>query len=163
MLRLACPGPQRRTRRRSQSSGRRRAVLRGAWAYSHAVLCMLRRAEGDAGAPAAVGRRRAVRPETRAFRRAFLAAAAAAAGAPRQELLADGDQRTAAWLALRETRLTASAFGNALGCGCTTLAGTSSAALHVTPDAALGMPDSLRALLSEHSHHVRNCSTLVHP
>ena len=60
--------------------------------------------------------RRPVRAETLAFRRAFLAAAAAAAGAARPEALAEGDQRTAAWLALRETRLTASAFGNALGC-----------------------------------------------
>ena len=59
--------------------------------------------------------RRPVRPETLAFKRMFLAAAAAAAGAKRQDVLAEGDQRTAAWLALRETRLTASAFGNALG------------------------------------------------
>ena len=57
-----------------------------------------------------------MRPETLAFKRMFLAAAAAAAGAKRAEILAEGDQRTAAWLALRETRLTASAFGNALGC-----------------------------------------------
>lgn len=60
--------------------------------------------------------RRPVRAKTLAFKRMFLAAAAAAAGANPQGALAEGDQRTAAWLVLRETRLTASAFGNALGC-----------------------------------------------
>lgn len=59
-----------------------------------------------------------MRPETQAFRRAFLAAAAAAAGAPLPAALGEGEQRTAAWLQLREARLTASAFGNALGRAC---------------------------------------------
>ncbi|KAK9819245.1 hypothetical protein WJX81_006301 [Elliptochloris bilobata] len=69
----------------------------------------------EAEADQVAGRRRPVRAETLAFQREFLAAAAAAAGAPKRAVMAEGDQRTAAWLALRETRLTASAFGNALG------------------------------------------------
>jgi hypothetical protein len=71
--------------------------------------------EGEAGAESeAVGRRR-VKPETLAFRAAFREAAVAAAQAAAGDDLGEGEQRTQQWMMLRETRLTASAFGNALG------------------------------------------------
>lgn len=61
-----------------------------------------------------VGRRK-VKPETLAFRAAFRDAAVAAAQVGVEEDLAEGEQRTQQWMTLREKRLTASAFGNALG------------------------------------------------
>jgi hypothetical protein len=69
---------------------------------------------------AALHGRRRVKPETLAFRAAFREAAIAAAEAGQEEALevdlGEGEQGTPQWLRLRETRLTASAFGNALGC-----------------------------------------------
>jgi hypothetical protein len=51
-----------------------------------------------------------------AFREAAMAAAEAGRGLEGDEILAEGEQGTPQWLQLRETRLTASAFNNALGC-----------------------------------------------
>eukprot|EP00884_Botryococcus_braunii_P022830 jgi/Botrbrau1/9230/Bobra.0028s0025.2 len=72
-----------------------------------------------AGLDGALHGRRRVKPETLAFRAAFREAAIAAAEAGREEALevdlGEGEQGTPQWLRLRETRLTASAFGNALG------------------------------------------------
>lgn len=71
--------------------------------------------------------RRGTKAETLAFRTSFISSAAAASSAAQLSLaqpeeagtpgasLGDGEQRTAEWHALREGRLTASAFGNALG------------------------------------------------
>ena len=71
--------------------------------------------------------RRGTKAETLAFRTSFISSAAAASSAAQLSLsqpeeagapgasLGDGEQRTAEWHALRDGRLTASAFGNALG------------------------------------------------
>eukprot|EP00887_Chlorella_sp_A99_P003016 scaffold9.g3016.t1 len=71
-----------------------------------------------AGADGGPSIRRAVKPETLAFRQSFAEAAEAFQAAQARgsiSALADGEQRTAEWRALRERRLTASAFSNALG------------------------------------------------
>lgn len=77
------------------------------------------------GSSAAAARtRRAIKPETLAFRESFAEAAASAAAADAAAAasaasagmdMGAGEQRTAAWHALRDSRLTASAFANALG------------------------------------------------
>ncbi|CAL8467373.1 g6910 [Coccomyxa elongata] len=63
--------------------------------------------------------KRQVKPETAAFRASFTQAAAAHAIAnlesAKQLDMSEGEQRTAEWHAERDKRLTASAFGNALG------------------------------------------------
>lgn len=74
-------------------------------------------AEPDADGYVLAGNRR-IKASTLAFRESFAAAAAAqvaGASAVSDAVAAGGEQRTAAWLALRERRLTASAFSKALG------------------------------------------------
>lgn len=70
--------------------------------------------EDDDGYVQYNGRR--VKASTLAFRRSFAEAALQATNSgPTAEEMASGEQRTDAWLALRERRLTASAFSKALG------------------------------------------------
>lgn len=52
---------------------------------------------------------------TAAFREQFEQTAMAMANAPETKVEFEGDQRSAVWHSLRDRRLTASAFGNALG------------------------------------------------
>ncbi|BDA42985.1 hypothetical protein COCOBI_03-8780 [Coccomyxa sp. Obi] len=80
----------------------------------------LETAEGrDVCAAAVEQGKRQVKPETAAFRASFTQAAAAHAIADlesaKQLDMGEGEQRTAEWHAERDKRLTASAFGNALG------------------------------------------------
>ena len=84
-------------------------------------------ADSSSSPPEIDSPRRGTKAETLAFRDSFISSAAAASSAAQLSLsqpeeagapgasLGDGEQRTAEWHALREGRLTASAFGNALG------------------------------------------------
>ena len=66
--------------------------------------------------PAQPAEKKPVKPETLAFQTSFAQSAAAAAAASASKVDFDaGGQRSQAWFDLRQGRLTASAFANAIG------------------------------------------------